>query len=82
MGTICRNGHHKSATGMVAGTLLAVGLGLVLWIATGQPLYLILGAVGCGVGLVLGAALDVGAGHPQYDISGAERPDERPDRLL
>ncbi len=64
-----------AAVGMLIGTAVATSLGMILWLATGQPLYLLIGALGAGVGLGLGAALDASltadsAGERQAQRSG------------
>ena len=49
---------NYTALGMILGSAAGFGLGLVLWMVTGEPLYLLVGAMGTAVGLVLGAGID------------------------
>ncbi|NLD73298.1 MAG: hypothetical protein GX649_11345 [Chloroflexi bacterium] len=53
-----RRKQSYTALGMLLGTAAGFGLGMVLWIATGEFLYLLIGAMGTAVGLVLGAGID------------------------
>jgi hypothetical protein len=56
--TRSQNRQSYTAMGMILGSAAGFGLGLVLWMVTGQPLYLLIGAMGTAVGLVLGAGID------------------------
>ena len=49
--------------GMLFGTVVGGGLGVVLFASTGQVLYLVLAGVGTAIGLVLGAGVDKARGE-------------------
>ncbi len=49
--------------GMLFGTVVGGGLGVVLFASTGQVLYIILTGVGTAIGLVLGAGMDKARGE-------------------
>lgn len=69
--------YSYTAVGMVIGTAVALGLGLVLWLATGQLLFLLMGTMGTGIGLALGAAIDATDGDRSREREGA--PDDGAD---
>jgi hypothetical protein len=47
-----------AAVGLIMGTAIGFGLGMILYVSIGEPLYLLVGAIGTALGLVFGAAVD------------------------
>jgi hypothetical protein len=55
---MARRTYSKTELGMLFGIFVGGGLGTVLFVSTGDPLYIALTGVGLVIGLIIGAGVD------------------------
>ncbi len=58
MQTQSRKGTSNTALGMLFGTVIGGAIGVLLFVFTQQPLFIVIAGLGTAIGLVLGAGVD------------------------
>lgn len=58
MQTQSKKGTSNAALGMMLGTVIGGAIGVLLFVFTQEPLFIVIAGVGTAVGLVLGAGVD------------------------
>ena len=49
---------NYAGLGLIMGSAIGFGLGMIIYMSTGEPLYLLIGTMGTAVGLIMGAGID------------------------